>query len=207
MRTLLPYPSYPLSAHVLSNRHLGAQRSHCLMILRALSPLVRTSSAIYRDHPVVRSWRGYEGSLLRYTMSILTEWRRRGLQDNVQDPIGDGADHWGVPREWADTMDRPPLWLGWERLHAANRSTLLQRDEEWYHQFCWDEGPRHMVVWPQRRPSPGDTLIHDDGTTVLVREMMPGDRCACNLDGGGIIYVRIADVERRVWRYARREHD
>jgi hypothetical protein len=168
-----------------------------MMLLRQLSPVSRTTSKQLQDHPSCRSWRGHEPSLLRYTLSVLTEWRRRDLQDNIEDPVGGGADHWGVPREWATMEPAPPPWLGWERLHASHRAYLMARDPDWYHQFCWDEGPRRALVWPQRLPVPGDKLVSDSGRVLTVSEIVGGE-CHC-LEGD---VVSVSSVSRRELRIA-----
>ena len=175
-------------------------------MLMRLSPQSRASPH-FNHSPLVQCWRGHEPSLIRHMLALLTEWRRRGLPDDMEDPIGPGLKHWLLPEEWGTLPPVPPPWLGWEHYHASTRAWLLYKDAEWYEQFCWEEGPRRTILWPQRKPRPGDTLVGQDHTILTVLEVQ-GPACRCIRDSDRKrTSVSVADVQRRRWTYASREED
>lgn len=136
MQTFLPYPDFARSARCLDRQRLGKQRVEVLQILRTLCG--RSSS--WANHPAVRMWRGYEGSLALYGMEVCLEWRRRGYADTCFDKI-DAL----FPEGFAAP---PPPWLGREDFHASHRSNLLRKDPVYYGQFAWIEPPNLPYVWP-----------------------------------------------------------
>ncbi|MFK5143433.1 MSMEG_6728 family protein, partial [Klebsiella pneumoniae] len=77
MQTFLPYSSFKASAKVLDRQRLGKQRVECLQILNVLFG-VKSSWA---NHPAVLMWKGYEGALIEYSLTICEEWTSRGYKD------------------------------------------------------------------------------------------------------------------------------
>ena len=145
MQTFLPCPDYADSARCLDNKRLGKQRLECKQILLALGVAVgphKPGKKGWKNHPAVRMWRGYEGSLVVYGACICFEWRRRGFLDNL------GAEFVGLYCAMADGPTVKPPWIGLEAIHASHRSNLLRKDAEFYGKFGWAEPDNLPYVWP-----------------------------------------------------------
>jgi len=108
----------------------------CLQILKALSD----SKYGWQNHPAVRMWRGYDGLLCIYGLTICKEWINRGFQDTCADKIMNSPFAKGT---WSSTP-----WLGNEQFHASHRSNLLRKDPIHYGQFGWTEPHDLEYVWP-----------------------------------------------------------
>jgi len=137
MQTFLPYPSFSESAKCLDNKRLGKQRVECKQIYLALT----VPEYGWKNHPAVKMWRGYETSLLEYTMDICEEWIGRGFKDTVlywAESVYMGAPAWS---------GFDPFWLGDEAFHASHRSNLLRKDNH-YQQFGWKESFLLPYIWP-----------------------------------------------------------
>jgi hypothetical protein len=144
MQTFLPYLSYTESAKCLDNKRLGKQRLECKQILLALGVAVgphKPGKKGWQNHPAVRMWRGYESSLIVYSVCICGEWRKRGFLDNLGKEFVDLYCAIDVP------MGRPP-WIESEAFHASHRSNLLRKDAEFYGKFGWAEPDDLPYVWP-----------------------------------------------------------
>jgi hypothetical protein len=136
MQTFLPYADFKASASALDYRRLGKQRVEALQILQILhGRLSRWSS-----HPAVIQWKGYEGALSHYGMTICLEWKARGYVDNL------------LPRfkKLQQAFFFLPEWMGFEPFHASHRSNLLRKNKDYYSQFNWKEPPNLPYVWPSK---------------------------------------------------------
>ncbi|NIQ80600.1 MAG: hypothetical protein GTN93_21410 [Anaerolineae bacterium] len=136
MNTFLPYDSFEKSARALDRQRLGKQRVEVLQILRSLEG----ESKGWRNHPAVRMWGAYRGSLVRYGCAVCLEWTGRGYKDTCYGKILE----FGEKYDYSVT----PHWLGEEAFHASHRSNLLRKDPAWYGQFGWAEPPDLEYVWP-----------------------------------------------------------
>jgi len=135
MQTFLPDPDFARSAQVLDRQRLGKQRVEVLQLLKALR-----DGGAWSNHPAARMWRGHEGVLAIYGLTVCDEWISRGYQDTCRAKIDS---HYTVG------VHSPPDWLGDADFHAAHRSNLLRKKPEWYGQFGWTEGPDLPYVWPE----------------------------------------------------------
>jgi Pyrimidine dimer DNA glycosylase len=135
MQTFLPYDSFMKSAEVLDNKRLGKQRVETLQILKAL--LLPTYG--WKNHPATKMWRGFEGALTLYGITICDEWRRRGFKDTLFDKFGEESRRHQIIT---------PPWFGDESVHASHRSNLLRKAPEHYSQFNWQEPNDLPYVWP-----------------------------------------------------------
>lgn len=135
MQTFLPYADFAASAEVLDSSRLGKQRVEAYQIVRTLDGVTKG----WRHHPAVRMWRGYEGALVDYGLTMCLEWTRRGRIDTVHDKLLAHARPAGTA---------VPAWLGDELFHASHRSNLLRKDPGWYGRFGWTEPPDLPYVWP-----------------------------------------------------------
>jgi hypothetical protein len=149
MQTFLPYPDFARSARVLDMRRLGKQRVETLQILRAL----HRPGYGWRNHPVVRMWRGYEEALTAYGLAICAEWRARGHADTCAEKIA--AELTAMTRRKRVRSEaelrargRLPPWLGRHALHRSHRSALVRKDPEWYRARLGDVPDDLVYVWP-----------------------------------------------------------
>jgi hypothetical protein len=135
MQTFLPFPEFSKSAAVLDYRRLGKQRVECKQILKAC-----LFGGPWENHPAVRMWRGYEGTLLEYYANICVEWKKRGYKHNMEIPVA-----------WRQGLvfSSPP-WLGNPKLHYSHQRALLYKNLTYY----WDRLPNQYVpisyeyFWP-----------------------------------------------------------
>ena len=133
MQTFLPYSNFQESAKALDNKRLGKQRVEAWQILRTIK--AGESAKGWRNHPAVNMWRGHELALCDYGLSMCTEWRARGYNDNLTEQFLNSsvelmkelAEHAG------DIVEATiPAWLGDDRLHLSHQSNLIRKDYEYY---------------------------------------------------------------------------
>jgi len=134
MQTFLPYPSFEKTVACLDWRRLGKQRVEAYQILNVL----RGQSTGWANHPAIKMWRGYEDALAVYMNCCISEWIRRGYNNNMK-------------LELVENYDLPE-WVGWEDFHSSHRSNLLRKDFIYYSQFGWDEPNDLPYVWPKNNP-------------------------------------------------------
>jgi hypothetical protein len=142
MQTFLPYPDFDASARCLDQKRLGKQRVETLQIVNAH---LNTLSG-WRNHPACQMWIGHTFQLIRYGVSVCTEWRSRGHDDTVLDKLLE------IQVGFSDVLTRQdmPWWMGDAPFHASHRSNLLRKDPHWYGQFGWYEPTTLSYLWPGR---------------------------------------------------------
>lgn len=148
MQTFLPYPDFARCAAVLDVRRLGNQRVEALQVLRAIT----VPGYGWRHHPAARMWRGYEEALGAYGVAVCREWCRRGHADTCDAKIRAELATLGIAtvREQAELQAAGalPPWLGDDAFHRSHRSSLLDKDPEWYGDVFTDVAPGLPYVWP-----------------------------------------------------------
>jgi hypothetical protein len=132
MQTFLPYKNFKKSAKSLDRQRLGKQRIECKQIYGAL-----IFGGSWKNHPAVKMWRGYERSLLKYSIEICNEWISRGYKDSQKQLFV----------EWLNNQtgtDRKPPWLTDEfcRSHQSN----LNRKSDYYK---FDVPKNLEYLWPK----------------------------------------------------------
>ena len=136
MQTFLPYESFRESAKVLDWRRLGKQRVEGMQIIKAITGEKRLDGKPYKgwiNHPASVMWKPYPEALKHYTNIMITEWMRRGYNNNMK---------------FYDVNNMvKPHWLGKEEFHSSHRANLLRKDREYYSQFNWKENPENPYVW------------------------------------------------------------
>lgn len=138
MQTFLPYSSFTQSAAVLDNKRLGKQRVEVLQILNALLG----KSKGWVNHPATKMWRGHEGMLALYGITVCEHWRSRGFKDTVMDKL------YALVREHGlEFTDDSPWWWGNYDFHRSHRSNLLRKDAEHYSQHFSDVPNDLPYVW------------------------------------------------------------
>lgn len=136
MQTFLPYKDFVKTAKCLDYKRLGKQRVEAWQIYQALTK----SDYGWKNHPIVKMWRGYETALLWYGFIICDEWKRRGYKDNM------------IMKFVSELLRKGeyliyPFWLGNEKLHASHRSNLLRKDKKYYSKFGWKEPDNLPYIW------------------------------------------------------------
>lgn len=134
MQTFLPYSDFEQTAKCLDYRRLGKQRVEAAQILSCLRGV---SSTRWKNHPAVKMWAGFENALEWYYNTIVREWISRGYKNNM------------TLYSLSSNIQKPE-WLGNENFHAAHRSNLLRKNEEYYSQFGWTESTDLEYVWPKK---------------------------------------------------------
>lgn len=145
MQTFLPYSSFTESAKILDWRRLGKQRVEGMQIINAISGVPRKDGKPYKgwtNHPCSVMWKPYLPALKLYTNIIITEWIKRGYNNNME-----YYDVPGCPITDIDTDIEMPHWLGDDRIHSSHRANLLRKDYDYYSQFGWNEDPDSPYVW------------------------------------------------------------
>ena len=132
MQTFLPHSSFKDTFKVLDYKRFGKQRVEAHQILNIL--LDRTKTKGWRDHPIVKMWKGYESALQLYFNLCVKEWIKRGYNNNMK------LENINKPIEY-------PPWLGDEDFHSSHRANLLRKNNEHYSQFNWIENPTDPYVW------------------------------------------------------------
>lgn len=138
MNTFLPFYSFEESAKVLDRARLGKQRVECLQILNTLSS---PASIGWKNHPAVKMWKGYEGTLAGYGIRICEEWIRRGYKDSCLEKLVNYL------KRYSSNISEP-FWLNNESFHSSHRAALLFKNHPHYSQFGWKEEPKLNYVWP-----------------------------------------------------------
>jgi hypothetical protein len=134
MQTFLPYADFKKSAEVLDMKRLGKQRIEAWQIYQSLTQV----NYGWKNHPIVKMWKGYEAALLFYGKIICIEWISRGYKDTM------------LPRFEQHLKKKTiviPKWLGNEQFHSSHRSNLLRKDKTYYSQFNWKEPNNMPYVW------------------------------------------------------------
>lgn len=189
MQTFLPYPSFARSARVLDDRRLGKQRVEVLQVLRAL----HFPTYGWRDHVVVRMWRGYVPALVLYGEQICEEWDRRGWKDSCAAQIAEfrARDEPATLTALKDEGALPP-WLGSRALHRSHQSKLIQKDPAYYRPrfpgvpedlpYVWPasdaaEPPEPpLTAWVVRPAAPVRRMATAPGRVHRVRLALPAER-------------------------------
>ncbi len=135
MQIIILHPSPVRTAEMLHTKQLGRQRVDCKLVLNALYKANKWS-----QHPTVRMWRGYEGTLYTYYLAIVAEWQKRGYAHTMS--IASEV------VEFAYTHLKIPTWLESERLHEAHKSVLLRVNPVYYKPLFDEDVPHALQAMP-----------------------------------------------------------
>ncbi len=139
MNTFLPYSSFVKSAQCLDYKRLGKQRVEAWQIYLALTK----ENYGWKNHPIVKMWKGSEKALLLYGWYVCQEWTKRGFKDNVMwDRF---INEMNLKFHKKDVLY--PYWLGNKKFHASMRSNLLRKDKNYYSKFGWKEPDNLPYYW------------------------------------------------------------
>ncbi len=141
VNTFLPVADFKYAAKLLDNARLGKQRVEGRQIVDTLC----NKKSGWSNHPIVRSWRGYETALKYYVNCIIDEWVARGNNNDLDKYVID--DMSTVIRPW---------WCDWDRLHINHRAMLLLKNPARYKKLFIGElsVPSeylvHGYIWPYK---------------------------------------------------------
>jgi hypothetical protein len=115
---------------------------------------------------VAKQWRGHEEALACYGVAICPEWCRGGHADTCELKIREALAQLGITTgrgqvELATAGALPP-WLGDDGFHRSHRSSLLNKDPEWYGDVFTD-------VPPDLPSSPSQPEVARRGSCAAVR--------------------------------------
>ena len=140
MNTFLPYADFSKSAQCLDYKRLGKQRVEAWQIYLALTQ----KNYGWKNHPIVKMWRGFELALLWYGLFICIEWKLRGYKDTMLERFDNEL--------WKKRdMIILPKWLGNKKFHSAMRSNLLRKDKKYYSKFSWKEKDNLSYYWIEEK--------------------------------------------------------
>ena len=112
------------NAKNLDYKRLGKQRIEAIQVLRVL---LKLGPQGWKNHPIVKLWKGYEPYLLHiYLKAIMDEWESRGYK-NIK-----CKDHF---KEISKALEgkkivKPP-WIT-DAFITSHRSNLIRKDEDFY---------------------------------------------------------------------------
>jgi hypothetical protein len=160
MQTFVPLIGSADTARVLDRARLNKQALEGWQILMTLTELDpqgnhRTPKG-WVNHPAVKMWRGYEGALTLYILSMVREWERRGYKSTIAVKALSTYIQAVKQRKIKHSTQLPP-WMKdstyFRNIASSHRTALLAKDYEWYSQFGWpeDTGVRpdsYDYIWP-----------------------------------------------------------
>lgn len=121
MQTFLPYKDFSKCAEVLDMRRLGKQRVETWQIYNSI-----VNGTGWKNHPIVKMWKGYEGVLLLYGIIICNEWIKRGYKDSMRERFISEIKKYpfGIYPHWLDN-----------ELCISHQSNLLRKNKEHYSKY------------------------------------------------------------------------
>ncbi len=189
MQTFLPYRDFTRSSQVLDSPRLGKQRVETLQVLRALE----LGEYGWRNHPVVKMWRGRTAALVLYGLENVRAWRGRGHADSTYDLIAEFAPEVESATQ-ADLAAEGllPSWLGDGRVHVSHRSALVRKDPDVYRPVFGDVPDDLPYHWPDGDELPDAEPV--EGEPLWVVRAPSADVAQAFLEGG---YAALADPPPR----------
>ena len=140
VNTFLPFPQFTKSAQALDYKRLGKQRVEAWQILQAL--LGKTTGWV--NHPATKMWRGYEGSLALYGLTMCSVWKERGYQDSLTPFFRERLNR---EKDSAGTIWLPD-WASNHDVHLSHQSNLIRKDPEYYRPIFGEDVPDDLpYLW------------------------------------------------------------
>ena len=158
VNTFIPYADFAKCAKVLDNKRLGKQRVEAKQILNIL--LNMTTTAGWRNHPVVKMWAGYEKALIQYYNTIVAEWIKRGFRNTM--PIFKITGKISYP--W---------FIGNKSVHLSHQANLLRKDFKYYSKYFKHvpaEYTKYTYIWDSKlTPAQKTYLIANKNKIVDIK--------------------------------------
>lgn len=150
IQTFLPYEDYTETARCLRDKELENQRLHVKMLLDTLHEIDELTVQVWRSHPAVDMWKGYEAQLAVYGLAMCDEWTRRFGTDKLTDYIQWHLDNVTCVEDFV--MEKPP-WMRrtitLDALVRNHRGVLIAKDPVWYSRYKWEIAPCTAFFWPR----------------------------------------------------------
>lgn len=137
MQTFIPYSDFHKVAKCLDNKRLGKQRVEAWQIYLALT----IENYGWKNHPIVKMWKGYETALLDYGLYICDEWIKRGYKDTMWSRFRDALDYFDTD------YIRYPAWIYDEELQLSHQSNLVRKFPEHYIKYFPDVPDNLEYKW------------------------------------------------------------
>lgn len=151
--TLLPYPDFDESIHVLDRNKLLAQRVEAWKILQInigfrwttnMREPISIAHTYGWNHPGCAMWRGHSRHLAAYLEKCCRAWTTLyDGDDTILPRLKALPEFFKLPAELEE-----PEWLGLVDLHKSHQSSLVRRDKEHYSKFFPDVPDDLEYVWP-----------------------------------------------------------
>jgi mRNA-degrading endonuclease YafQ of YafQ-DinJ toxin-antitoxin module len=137
MQTFLPYSDFQKSAECLDKKRAWKQVVEGRQIVNVLTEIEAGNYPGYRNHPMVKAWKGYKNYLITYYNCFLEHCIKfHNIKAIICQPIK-------IEGELI-----PPPWIGYEPLHSSHRSRLLDKKFDFYNQYRWIEQPSKICMYP-----------------------------------------------------------
>jgi hypothetical protein len=144
MQTFITDHDMAISASNLDDKRLGKQRVEALQIFECL--VVKETR--WKNHPVVKMWKGYEGYLLNvYLYNILSEWEiGRGF--NNEKCKAKFILYQNLITRRIRTEYTIPLWIT-DKFIETHRSNLIRKNPEHYKPLFPNTKEGLEYIWPK----------------------------------------------------------
>lgn len=127
MQTFMPYSDFVKVAQCLDYKRLGKQRVETWQIYKALTQ----ENYGWKNHPIVKMWKGYETGLLQYGIIMCQEWKSRGYKDTM-------LERFKSEQLNKNTIPIYPSWINDIELHKSHQSNLIRKYPLHYRRFFPD---------------------------------------------------------------------
>ena len=121
-------------AKALDYRRLGKQRVEAYQIWKT----IKGYSTGWKNHPIVKSWKGHSCALAMYTNVMIDEWISRGYNNNMRK----------LPHCKNPVF---PWWWGWSPVMLSHQASLNRKKPDYY-SYEVGEYENHGYVWPSNVP-------------------------------------------------------
>lgn len=152
MQTFMPYSSFESVAQCLDYKRLGKQRVEAWQIYQTLEKIKERQrlkeeimilgkdnsiserlnelrTIAWENHPIVKMWKGYEITLLRYGLIMCNEWVARGYKDTLTQKFYNALNYNG------HVSQSKPHWVFNLELQKSHQSNLLRKFPEHYQKY------------------------------------------------------------------------
>lgn len=152
MQVFVPLTTFDECVRVLDNKRLFKQLLEAYQILNVILDRPKpdgTPRKGWKNHPAVKQWEYWPGTLLTYADAARRECDKRGIATEQMKKL---LDELGIRR-----TKSLPCWWGDAEVHSSHRARLLQKDWEHYRQFKWREARlRNLQSIPYQWAIPSD---------------------------------------------------
>lgn len=126
-----------ITAKILDDKRLGKQRVEAYQIIQVLQGETKG----WKNHPAVKSWKGYIPALMYYYNIMVREWKRRGKENNMK--LYDLSDVKEI---------RLPYWTSCQKVLDSHKARLIQKEPTYYSSRLETskESLKYGYIWPSK---------------------------------------------------------